>query len=64
MNLEILTLNAVRETQTSYDVTYTWNLIKNDTISKSNFYFPKGEAWEAEISWENGIDTYAPLCVS
>ena len=31
MDLEIIILSEVRERQTSYDITYMWNLIKNDT---------------------------------
>ena len=30
-HLDIITLSEVRERQTSYDITYLWNLKKNDT---------------------------------
>ena len=53
MNLEIIILSAVRGRQTSYEITYMWNLIKNDTnefiyktetdshISTTNLWLPK-----------------------
>ena len=31
MDLEIITVSGVRERQIPYDITYTWNIFKNDT---------------------------------
>ena len=33
MDLKIIILSEFREKQTSYDITYMWNLKKNDTNS-------------------------------
>ena len=55
MDLEILILSEVSQRQLSYDITYMWNLIKNDPkelidktetnsqISKQDLGFPKGK---------------------
>ena len=60
MNLEIIILSAVRGRQTSYDTTYMWNLIKNDTIEliyktkidsetqKTNLWLPNGKRSERD----------------
>ena len=55
MDLEIIILSEVRERQIPYDITYMWNLKKNDTneviyktetdsqTQKTNLRLPKGE---------------------
>ena len=55
MDLEITILSEVRERQISYDITYMWDLKKNDTneliykteadsqTQKTNLWLPKGK---------------------
>ena len=56
-DLEIFILSEINQTerQVSYEITNTWNLIKNDMktyktnteskISKPNLWLPKGKCW-------------------
>ena len=72
MDLEIIILCEVSQRQILYDITYMWNLNKNNTSEiiykteidsqtyKTNLWLPKGKAG-AGINWEFGIKIYTQL---
>ena len=74
MDLEIIILSEVNqtETQTSYDITYMWNLKKNDTNEliyktetdsdlENELMVSRGKGGEGRTDWESGIDMYTLL---
>ena len=73
MDLEIIILSEVSERQTSYDITYMWNIKKdtNEVICrierdsqtlKKNFMVPKGTG--DREGWTRGLGlAYAHCCI-
>ena len=77
MDLENVILNEVRKRKIPYkshDITYMWNLIKNDTkeliykretnaqISKPNLWLPKGKLWSGDKWGEWDWHIHTTLC--
>ena len=83
MDLEVIVLSEVRdyhtkwsqkERQTTYDITYTWNL-KYDTnepiyeteadsqTQRTDLWLPRGSRGEGGMDWEFGISRCKPLYI-
>ena len=75
IDLEIIILSEVSQRQISYDITYIWNLKKNNTNEliykteidpqtwKTNLWLPGGKGGRG-INWKIGNDIYTLLYIN